>query len=59
MALSLFACFCYVYESYEPMNQKSWWQTLELTVGVIFGMDYILRFYLAKEPFSRYCYSFL
>ena len=49
VALSLFACGCYVYETYVPTLNIAWWQTMELVVGSMFGADYILRFYLAKD----------
>jgi len=49
VVLSLFSCGCYVYETYDDMSAKYWWQILELSVGTLFGADYILRFYLAKD----------
>jgi len=54
VVLSLFSCGCYVYETYDDMQAVDWWQSLELVMGTLFGFDYVLRFYLAKDKFQYF-----
>ena len=58
VALSLFSCGLYVYETYKSMQSVEWWQSLELTMGSLFAADYLLRFYLAKDRL-QYFFDFM
>eukprot|EP00656_Telonema_subtile_P014679 TRINITY_DN17570_c0_g1_i1.p1 TRINITY_DN17570_c0_g1~~TRINITY_DN17570_c0_g1_i1.p1 ORF type:complete len:339 (+),score=69.87 TRINITY_DN17570_c0_g1_i1:215-1231(+) len=55
VVLSVFSCACFVAEMYvDDLNDRKWYQILELAVGTVFGMDYIFRFYLAKRKLEYF-----
>jgi len=53
--LSMISCACFVAEMYhEYLPENGIWQTIELCMGVIFAIDYIFRFYLAKDKIKYF-----
>ena len=57
--LSMISCACFVAEMYhENLPEDTGWQIAELTMGVIFAVDYSFRFYLAKDKI-KYFFSAL
>jgi len=53
--LSIVSCVLYVYETYAPeMRTVAWWEAVELVFGTFFGVDYMFRFYLAKDKMTYF-----
>ena len=54
VALSLIACAFYVVETYIDMENVGWWKAVEMAFTLNFLVDYIFRFYVAKDKMVYY-----
>ena len=54
VVLSLIACAFYVVETYIDMENVGWWKVVEMAFTLNFLVDYIFRFYVAKDKMVYY-----